>query len=207
MKNTKIYYLSHVCLIFMLLILTSCTSFNEHITKEANDSMYEDNWLVKYIDNVLYVGMSEEEFVKLFTRTSDWTDANRPYIKKHVKNYYIVSGLNTSYVGDCRITFSNGLLVKYDRFGWGKIPIIDSGYTDLTSFLKGYKVKNSPGFYDGMSEDEFLQSFAGSVLSHSDNRYVIMGKNGRKYRVTFKDSYLIGMDIAVLISRRPVRIE
>lgn len=194
MKRPSFYYLpAHFLLIFLILVSISCVSWGEHMTKETEDYMYEDTWLEKYIRNVLYVGMPEEEFVKLFTKTSDWTDPKRPYIKKHVKNYYIVSGLNTSYVGDCRITFSNGLLVKYERFGWGKIPIIDSGYTDLTDLLKGYKA-NGPGFYNAMPEGEFLTTFSGSILSHSENRYVVTGKNGRKYRVSFTNGFLAGME-------------
>ena len=183
----------YILSVFTMIILTSCTSFSNLITEDIQDPMYEDNWLEQYFNDVLYVGMPEEEFVMLFTKTLDWADSKRPYITKHIKNYYIVSGLNTSYVGDCRITFSNGLLIKYERFGWGKIPIIDSGYTDLTDFLKGYKA-NGPGFYNAMREDEFLKTFSGSILSHSENYYIATGKNGRKYKVTFKDGYLIGME-------------
>lgn len=129
--------LRHLMTILILLFSASCSSFSENMTKATNDSMYEDNWLAKYFYNVLYVGMSEEDFVKLFTKNSDWSDPDRPYIKKHYDNYYIASGLNTSYVPDCRIVFRNGFLFKYESFGWGKIPLLDSGYTDYTYLLKG----------------------------------------------------------------------
>ena len=138
MKNQKYFYaLRYLASTLILLFSTSCSSFSENMIKTTKDSMFEDNWLAKYFYNILYVGMPEEEFVKLFTKNIDWTDTERPYIKKHYKNYYIVSGLNTSYVPDCRIVFQNGFLVKYESFGWGKVPLLDSGYTDYTYLLKG----------------------------------------------------------------------
>jgi hypothetical protein len=178
--------------IFILFNTTSCMAMDEYRMKEI-DKQYqqgkrEDDWWEKYIRNPLYIGMPEDEFVTLFAKRESNSDIERPYILNKKGNAYIVIGFGGK--EKYRFTFVDGLLSKYEQFGLGQNPF---GYSVSTFLLKGYKA-NGPGFYNAMPEDEFLRTFSGSILSHSGNRYVVTGKNGRKYRVSFTDGFLAGME-------------
>lgn len=196
MRNIFIFRIMAAAMLILIACSSiSCAAWGE-FSPERIDKMHEEdkkwsNWFEKYIKSVLYVGMPEDEFVRLFTKDKSWVDSQRPYIIKHKGSEYIVLALNGV---KHRVSFTDGKLDQFETLGYEKIPIIGSTSWDYTSSLRGYKAKNAPGFYDGMSEDEFLATFSGSILSHSENRYVVTGKNGRKYRVTFKDGYLIGME-------------
>lgn len=183
----------------MLIILAcsfmSYSAFSGEFSPERLDKIHEedrkkDAWYDRYITSVLYVGMPESEFVDSFTKDSSWNDSERPYIINHKGDRYVIVGLDGI---KHRITFDSGLLVKFEQYGWEKSPVLTS-YRDVTGFLKGYKNTSGPGFYNAMPEGEFLQNFSGLVLSQLGNRYTVVGKNGKKYRVTFTNGFLSGME-------------
>jgi hypothetical protein len=178
----------------MLLILIftslSCLTFGGEFNSEKGSKIYNDykeasTWYEKY----LYFEMPEDEFVSLFTKDRLTEDSDAPQIINHKNNSYIVKdSKGTKY----RITFDKSFLVKFEIFGWEKIPFITAAYRDYTYSLKGYESKSKPGFYNGMPEEEFLKTFSGSILSGSKNNYYeIIGKDGRKYRVFFSSEGFI----------------
>jgi hypothetical protein len=105
-------------------------------SEDAKKSIEEDRkwstWVEKYIENVLYVGMPESEFVKLFTKDESWTDHEKPYIISHKDNRYVFLGINKN---KFRATFKNSSLEKLEHYGWNKFILC---YTDVSIFLKGY---------------------------------------------------------------------
>ena len=184
-----------ICVFFML-NLSSCTimkkigeykeiQIEEEYQRNSTEGKLRYAWSKKYID-ILYVDMPEDEFVRLFTKASDWTDPERPYITKHVRNKYIISGLRS--LRDHRITFENGRLIKFETLGYQKIPVIGFTSWDYTSSLKGYKI--AEGLYIGMSDDEFLKNFSNKVTSRFKNGYVILLEDGHKREVAFSDGIL-----------------
>lgn len=188
-------------LMFLILACSSigCIAFGSELSpkrmEEANeeDVKWQD-WVAKYIKDVLYFRMPVDEFVRLFTKDASWTEPEKPYIISHDGNQYIIIGRKQI---KYRVTFKDGLLEKLEQYVRNVIPLVPlpvGCYADFSHLLKGYKSPNASGFYDGMSEEEFLQVFSDAILSHSKNSYVIVGKNGRKYRITFSSKgYLIGM--------------
>lgn len=196
MRNIFIFsFIEAAMLILLACSSMSCAAWGE-FSPERIDKMHEEdkkwsNWFEKYIKSVLYLGMPEYEFVRLFTKDKSWIDSQRPYIIKHRGSNYIVLALNGV---KHRVLFTDGKLYKFETLGYEKIPIIGPASWDYTSSLRGYKAENAPGFYDGMPEDEFLKTFYDSILSHSENSYVVTGKNGRKYRVSFTNGFLSGME-------------
>lgn len=105
--------------------------------EEAKKSMEEDKkwnaWIEKYIENVLYVGMPEDEFVRLFTKYESWVDQERPYIISRKNNRYTFLGINDN---KFRVTFKNQLLDKLEHYGLNKFILC---YTDVSIFLRGYR--------------------------------------------------------------------
>lgn len=178
--------------IFTLINIISCTAMEEYKMKEIDrqfqQTKKEDEWWEKYIRHPVYVGMTETEFVNLFERKEANGDTDRPHIINKKGNSYIVVGLDGK--EKYRFTFADGLLLKYEQFGLGQNPF---GYSDSSFLLRGFEA-DGPGFYSAMTEDEFLQTFSGSILSHSKDYYIVTGKNGRKYKIKFKNGYLIGME-------------
>jgi hypothetical protein len=158
----------------------------DQMDRWREESLKATVWEKKYLENILYLGMPESEFVNFFTKTSKWTDSERPYITKQIGNRYILSGLTSSH--DYRVTFENGKLIKFETFVLDKIPPLTAHYSDATHFLKGYK--GGSGLYSGMPESE-LNKF--EILSHSGNIYIVIGNDQRRYKVTFKNGYLVGM--------------
>ncbi|MFH1232066.1 MAG: hypothetical protein V1709_11295 [Planctomycetota bacterium] len=194
MKNKLLIIMG--ALIFTLFIkqISAYAFFGDEFNlspEEAKKSMEEDRkwraWLKKYIKDVLYVGMSENEFVKLFTKDESWTDSESPYIISQNKNRYVFMGLNKN---KFRVTFKNGLLEKLEEYGWEKFILC---YNDVSTFLKGYNDRYATAFYDGMSEEEFLKLYSGSILVHKKDWYVVQERDGRKFQLKFKNGYLIGM--------------
>lgn len=184
----------------MLIPLVFCymtsLAFGGEFSPGRLDKIHEEDkrwtdWINKYLKGVLYVGMPVDEFVRIFTKDNSWIDSEKPYIISHKDNIYIIVGRKEM---KYRVTFKDGLLEKLEQHTWEKIPVVTAHYADFTFLLKGYKSTNAPGFYDGMPEDEFLQTSSGSITSQSGGRYVVIGRNGRKYRVTFTNGFLSGME-------------
>jgi len=90
----------------------------------------------RFIHEVLYVGMPEEEFVQLFTKSSSWKDPDRPYIIEREEHRYIFLQAPRYGKDQGRVTFVNGALSKYEQFGLGQNPF---GYTDCTFLLRPAK--------------------------------------------------------------------
>ena len=119
---------------------------------------YVQNWLgedpvwEKYIYNVIYVGMPEDEFVKLFTWNKEFEGTLRPYIVKDIRDiYYFIEPevkfmkkylkqSNIANTGKARVKFKDGLLVKYESQYWGKPPFVFLIWGDLTTDLKNKSV-------------------------------------------------------------------
>jgi hypothetical protein len=184
-------------IVFSSISLTSCTTLeklDKALTQRAINQMEqqkEENrkwnvWFNKYIKSVLYIGMPEDEFIRLFTKNSSWNEPERPYIIRYKDSSYIIIGPSGT---KHRITFLNGTLYKFETLGYEKIPIIGSTSWDYTFLLKGYRI--SEDLYIGMSEDEFLQNFSSSILLKFKNGgYVIVTKDGKKYGIEFTDGVL-----------------
>ena len=163
----------------------------------------EDPITEKYIYNVIYVGMPEKEFVKLFTWSEEFEATLRPYILNHKRNiYYLLephikfmkkelSRSNIGNTGKTRVKFENGFLIEYEIQYWDKPPFIFPVWGDRSAELKGFT--NGLGFYKGMSEEEFLKMFSGRILKHRMNQYVFIAKDSKKYQVNFEDGKLYGL--------------
>lgn len=92
----------------------------------------------QYVESVLYVGMPEDEFIQLFTETPRPTDSDRPYIIERNGHRYII--LELPLKGEkARVTFHEGTLVRFERYGTGSNPW---GYADETYMLKGSPVNS-----------------------------------------------------------------
>lgn len=169
--------------------LISCASWGE-FSPQRIDKLHEADtkrnlWFEKYIESILFVGMPEDEFVKLFTKNDSWNDPQKPYIIKHNTSSYIVlcpDGVKH------RITFVDAKLDKFETLGYEKIPIIGSTAWDYTSLLRGFKY--SDGLTVGMSEEEFLRNFSNAVRSKLKDGYVIQSEDGRKFGVEFNGGVL-----------------
>lgn len=190
MKNKKYIF------VFLGVIMSTSPNIvfawfgNEYSVEAGKKAMEEDekwsNWLKKYIEDVLYVGMPVDKFIKLFTKDEGWTDPERPYIISHNKNRYIFIGINKT---KFRVSFKNGLLEKLEQYGWEKFIL---HYTDASIYLKGYNNPYAHTFYSGMPEEEFLKIYSGAILVHKKNWYIIKEKNGLKWKVIFENGYLSG---------------
>ena len=169
----------------------------------SQNRLGEDPIWEKYIYNVIYVGMPEEKFVKLFTWDKEFEGTLRPYILDRKENiYYLLEphidfmkkGLGQSNIantGKTRVEFENGLLIRYEIQYWDKPPFIFLVWGDRSAELKGFT--NGLGFYKGMSEEEFLKVFSDRILKHRMNQYVFIAKDGKKYQVNFEDGKLYGL--------------
>lgn len=200
MRKSYVFKVMEILMLVVLVcgFMASCTFGGELSSKRSTEVNEEytkwQDWVDKYIKNVLYFKMPVDEFVRLFTKNNSWVEPERPYIVSHDENNYVIIGRkNIKY----RVIFKGGLLDKLEQYTWDVLPIVPipvTTYKDFSHLLKGYKSPNAPGFYDSMPEEEFLKVFSGEVLSHSKNSYVIVGKNGRKYKITFSPKgYLVGM--------------
>lgn len=161
----------------------------ENLKKANEEDKKWSVWLKIYIKDVLSVGMPEEEFVRLFTKDESWDDPERPYITSQKNNRYVFVGINKNRF---RVTFKKGLLEKLELYGLEKFPMLFPHYMDVCTFLKGYNDRYATAFYDGMLEEEFLKVYSGSILAHKNDWYVVKEKDGRKFKLTFKNGYLIG---------------
>ncbi len=176
---------------------------DQEILREA----FNQNWVggdpisSKYINNVLYIGMPESDFVNLFTKREEQEGSLRPYIIKHKDNVYYIwepeyyflkkkLGSTWSNWGRSRISFDKGRLIKYEIQHLEKPPFVFPIYTDDTSVIKGFVNKNDKGFDWEISENEFLAKFSGSILKHKRDWYIFWAKDGKKYRVQFLDGTL-----------------
>lgn len=105
------------------------------ITRQEYEISVKRNKVVsKYVENVLYVGYSENDFISRFTRDSSWTDPERAYIIEHQGNQYIILTLPGPTDDKARVTFDNGKLIKYEKFDLGTNR---GGYSNCTAMLRG----------------------------------------------------------------------
>lgn len=100
-------------------------------TSDKIDEVWQKN-----VQEVLYIGMPEEIFLQSFTRSGSRDNVNQPYILEtdSSRHRYVMTEIPTygdKYKG--RVTFVNGMLVKYEQFGRGENPW---GYTDCTFLLQ-----------------------------------------------------------------------
>lgn len=203
MKNSYSFRVMQL-LILMIIIcnLLSCSTLGDEFSSEKLSKTYrEDETTSMWYEEYPYFEMPEDEFVELFTKSILRDVPSKPSIVKYKNNAYIVKEANGQ---KYRFTFENGLLTKFEIFGWEKIPFITAAYRDYTHLVRGSAIleertKNRRGFYDAMPEEEFLKIFSNAILSHSksrdgENHYVFIGKDEEKYQVTFsREGYLIGM--------------
>jgi len=131
--------------VVLLLILTSCKrpiSMSEAdwelaqlgmSRKEYDMDMQRNTVYRDYIYNILYIGMSEPDFVRLFTKKDNEIQTNRPFIADHRKNQYIISILTGSFDDRSRLTFEDSKLVKYEEYGRGSNPL---GYSNKNHMLQ-----------------------------------------------------------------------
>lgn len=150
----------------------------------------------KYLYDVLYVRMSEEEFIGKFTKDVSCEGFAKPYIFKKTKNVYYITFPNLPYLRDNmnlirRITFNDGFLIKMENRYLSKPPFMWYVYEDITYVLKGFT--DGLGFYKGMSEEEFSNVFSGRILRHSMNQYIFIANDRNKYQVNFEDGKLYGV--------------
>ncbi len=125
-------------------------SDQELLRNYAKDWIGVDPISEKYIYNVTYVGMAEEDFLSFFTWSKKFEGTLRPYIVKHDKNTYYLNEpvynfmkkelhqSNISNTGASRIKFENGRLVKYEVQYRDKPPFVFLVYSDDTHYLKGF---------------------------------------------------------------------
>ena len=177
----------------MLLMLAcgsmGCIAFGGEFSPERVKGANEehnmlDEWSKKYIEDVLYIGMPVDEFVRLFTKDNSWAEPERPYIVSHDENSYMIIGRKKIKL---RVAFKDGLLDKLEQHKWDMLPLVPVPlhyYADCSFLLKGHKYMD--GLYKGMSEDEFLKNFSDKIIRKFDNCYVIL-RNGRRFVIEFKD--------------------
>lgn len=79
-------------------------------------------------EDLLYIGMPETQFISLFTKSAN---ANNPYIIEHKENQYIFLEFPLK-KEKARVTFQDGKLIKFERYGTGSNPW---GYADETIIL------------------------------------------------------------------------
>jgi len=148
----------------------------------------------KYMDNDVYFKMPESDFVKMFTRTDSWSNHEKPYIIKKIKNYYLLKDPSTGKFGitqggKFKVTFKNNQLVKLEISGWYGLPIFRD-LLDATHQLKLYEIED--GLYVGMPKNEFLIRFVDRIVGKvSEDYYAIEAKGGGYRTVSFEDDLLI----------------
>lgn len=143
------------------------------------------NWLDKYIRGVLYIGMPVNEFLKNFTKDGSWTDSERPYIIGNEDNNYIIVGRkNLKY----KVIFKDNLLEKLEQYTYDKIPIVTAHYENVPFYLKGEKIID--GLYQGMSEEDFLNTFSDKILMKFEKGYLISTNDKHKLGIKFTNSIL-----------------
>jgi len=99
-------------------------------TERAVDDEKDRLWRVTH--GVLYVGMPEDEFVQRFSPSATQA-VDRPYIIQRSGHRYVFLEFPRYGKDKARVTFEQGRLVKYERFGLGENPW---GYTDCTFLLR-----------------------------------------------------------------------
>ena len=114
------------------------------LTEFAKHNIGIDPITKKYITDILYVGMPEEEFVKCFTWDESFEGTVKPYITAHKKDVYYIKVpftkiLNRTFQSVARdkdrITFKDGLLVKCETQYRAEFPFMFLVYRDYTYLL------------------------------------------------------------------------
>ncbi len=172
---------------------------DEELMKEYQKSYLGENPIhLKYIYDVLYVGMPKEEFVDKFTKNVSYEGTARPYIFNKEKDVYCITFPDLPYLRTeinliNRITFKEGKLIKYEIRHMNEPPFMWCSYSDYTDTLKGFV--DVSGFYRGMSEEEFLKVFSDKIIRHSEDQYIFIANNGKKYLIRFENGKLCGIGL------------
>lgn len=183
-EMTKTYFI----IIFIAAVVTNIGYTRDIYGEKSGQELSMEKYDYAKLYTELYVGMPESDFVKLYDENNNLKDESKPRIVEHQNNQYYLQFKD----GKARVTFEVGKLSKLEVLRRDEPPFAFLVYSDATHSLKGFV--DDKGFYDGMSEKEFLREFSGSILKHSHDMYVFLGKNGKKYRVKFYNGYLIGME-------------
>ena len=161
----------------------------------------EDPISKKYLIDILYVGMPEEEFVKYFTWDESFEGTVKPHIMKHVKDVYYIRVPFAKILNRAlglvsreteKITFKERKLVKYETQCRPDPPFTFLlVYHDITSSLEGYQY--SDGLYKGIPEEDFLKKFKDKIHRDSDYKnhwYYVTVASNLVYRVIFENGKL-----------------
>ena len=149
MKKTMIFiFCCLFCLSFLAYLDAKETQLSEDDAKvlsEYNKRSIGINPITKkYLTGILSVGMSEEDFVKHFTWDKSFEGTVKPYITEHKKDVYYIKIPFTKILNRTfqsvnrdkeRITFKNGLLVKYECQYRAQFPFMFLVYGDDTYLL------------------------------------------------------------------------
>ncbi|MFH1771433.1 MAG: hypothetical protein ABH872_01305 [Candidatus Omnitrophota bacterium] len=198
-KQLIVAWVIRILAIFSVLNLTSCAAIrkiDKVATERARKKMAalkqgqkdQSKWFKKYITDIVYFMMPEKEFVKLFEKQDNWLEY-RPYIisrKENKKeNKYVIYGIRPIKYGKAkhkmRVIFREGVLVRFEHFGFEKTPFMGIHAYDYTNSLRGFP----------KTEEDFLRIYSDSILSSSENTYVFIAKDGKKYRYTFQEGRLL----------------
>ena len=181
---TKVYFIIIFIVVLVINMGYPKDTYGGKLDQELSKVKYD--YAKLYTE--LYVGMPESDFVKLYDENKGLKEESKPRIIKHQKDQYYLQLID----GKARVTFADSKLSKLEVLRRDKPPLAFLVYSDATYSLKGFT--DSKGFYDGMPEGEFLNEFSNVIIKHQHDRYIFWGKDGKKYRVTFYNGYLIGRE-------------
>lgn len=171
---------------------------DEELVREYQKSYWGEHPISKkYLYDVLYVGMPEEEFVSKFTKDLSYEGTARPYIYKKIKNIYYITFPKLPSLRDIslihRITFKDQKLIKYEYRYIGAPPFMFYVYSDDTNYLV-WRGQDIPSIrFSGMLESEFVNKISSDDFFYIikkqsyrlGNSYIIQGKDGKKWRLKF----------------------
>lgn len=143
----------HHIILFVLFIIANagCKAFEEYrimteadrklaafgISPEQYQTDVKRGEVQRNVERTLYVGMPKEEFVECFARSAEKEHLDESYVKDCTDNQCILLEF-PSQNEKARVTFQDGKLVKFERYGTGSNPW---GYADETYMLKGPSAK------------------------------------------------------------------
>ncbi len=100
-------------------------------TRQEYEVALKKGALQRTMEHTLYVGMLEDEFVRVIPTKEKQTNLDGPYLLEHNGNRYVFMEFPQQNE-KARVTFENGKLSKFERYGTGTNPW---GYADQTIIL------------------------------------------------------------------------